>query len=706
MTSPSAPIASLVWPSSRAGEALESIVRVAGRPARTFLPGHASLEDAARELGLEAEPLSVRYGDIDVLLGTSAPALLRIAGASPSDEHQLIALLDANTKRAHIVTPDHTVRTVALATLRDALYGHAEGVHGARIEGILARTPLSSRDRTRARAALLREQVRELPLDAGWALRISPATPFLDQLRSAGVIRMLRATTIAHAVSFALSLLAWWVIGRGALSGHLDRGWLYAWALVLATLVPIRVLTAWWQGIASVRAGLLLKQRMLLGALNLVPDAIRSQGTGQLLGRVIEVDAVEDLAMHGGFVSLVALVELGIAVPVLALGPSGLASVLAFVAWLAFAGSLIYRFARRWLAWSHARITMTQDMVEGMLGHRTRVAQEDSTHWHDGEDRALAAYAEATRALDRVNTAITGLLPRGWMLLGFAALAPAFMGGAASPEKLAVGIGGVLLARSALMRITAGLTSLVGALAAWKHAAPLFDAAACPKAPASARIPPVTTAHDGAELPEAMTLLDVRHLDFRYRPEAAPVLRDVTFRIRHGERILVEGPSGSGKSTFGSVLAGLRTHDAGLVLLRGLDQKSLGAPTWRRHIAAAPQFHENHILSETLAFNVLLGRRWPPRREDLHEAETVCRELGLGPVLEKMPGGLMERVGETGWQLSHGERSRVYLARALLQGAELVILDESFASLDPETQKQALECAMKRAPSLVVIAHP
>ncbi|WP_394840315.1 ABC transporter ATP-binding protein/permease [Pendulispora rubella] len=658
------------------------------------------LEDTVRAFGLEAEPLYGRYGDIDTLLCGTAPALLRVVGSSASDEHQLIALLDANSKRARILAPDHSVRTIPLTMLRDALYLETEGAHGARIEALLARIPISSRDRARARAALLREQVRELPLDVGWALRLSPATPFLHQLRSAGVIRTLRAMTAAHAVSFALSVLGWWILGRGALSGHLDRGWLYAWALVLATLVPIRVLTAWWQGITSISAGLLLKQRMLLGALNSVPDSIRSEGTGQLLGQVIEVDAVEDLAMHGGFVSLIALVELAISLPVLALGPSGVSSVLAFLGWLAFAAFLIYRFARRWIGWSRARITMTEDMIERMAGHRTRVAQEDSAHWHDDEDRALAAYAEATHALDRVNTAITGLLPRGWMLLGFAVLAPAFIAGAASPEKLAVGIGGVLLARSALLRITTGLTSLVGAVAAWKHAEPLFHAATRFEPAASTRTPPKDTDS------EAATLLDVRHLDFRYRADGAAVLRDVTFRIQRGERVLVEGPSGAGKSTFGSVVAGLRPHESGLVLFRGLDRKSLGADAWRHNIAVAPQFHENHLFSETLAFNLLMGRQWPPREEDLREAARICRELGLGPLLDRMPGGLMQRVGETGWQLSHGERSRVYLARALLQGAELVILDESFASLDPETQAQALECARKRAPSLMVIAHP
>jgi len=71
-----------------------------------------------------------------------------------------------------------------------------------------------------------------------------------------------------------------------------------------------------------------------------------------------------------------------------------------------------------------------------------------------------------------------------------------------------------------------------------------------------------------------------------------------------------------------------------------------------------------------------------------------------------MPGGLMQMVVETGWQLSQGERSRLFLARALLQNAELVVLDESFAALDPETLKTALECVLRRARTVMVIAHP
>jgi len=101
-----------------------------------------------------------------------------------------------------------------------------------------------------------------------------------------------------------------------------------------------------------------------------------------------------------------------------------------------------------------------------------------------------------------------------------------------------------------------------------------------------------------------------------------------------------------------------------------------------------------------------MGRVWPPGPGDLAEAESLCHDLGLTDLLRRMPAGLLQIVGETGWQLSHGERSRIYLARALLQRAKLVVLDESFAALDPETLQQCLRCALRKAPSLIVIAHP
>jgi ATP-binding cassette subfamily B protein len=139
--------------------------------------------------------------------------------------------------------------------------------------------------------------------------------------------------------------------------------------------------------------------------------------------------------------------------------------------------------------------------------------------------------------------------------------------------------------------------------------------------------------------------------------------------------------------------------------MQGLDREALGADAWRRRIAAAPQFHENHILAETFAFNLFMGRQKALDPGDFEEAEAICRELGLGGLLDTMPAGMLQMVGETGWQLSHGERSRLFIARALLQQAELVVLDESFAALDPENLERALACVLRRSKSLLVIAH-
>ena len=64
-----------------------------------------------------------------------------------------------------------------------------------------------------------------------------------------------------------------------------------------------------------------------------------------------------------------------------------------------------------------------------------------------------------------------------------------------------------------------------------------------------------------------------------------------------------------------SLLTGLRTPASGVLLLDGLDRATLGADGWRQRVVAAPQFHENHVFTESLAFNLLMGRRWPPRPE-------------------------------------------------------------------------------------------
>jgi ATP-binding cassette subfamily B protein len=194
-------------------------------------------------------------------------------------------------------------------------------------------------------------------------------------------------------------------------------------------------------------------------------------------------------------------------------------------------------------------------------------------------------------------------------------------------------------------------------------------------------------------------------LNFQYSPTSDPVLTGVDLVINRGDRLLLQGASGGGKSTLAALLSGLQSPDSGLLLLNGLDRHTLG-DDWQRLAATVPQFHENYILSGTVAFNILIGRQWPAPEELMAEATALCEELGLGDLLRRMPAGIRQQVGETGWQLSHGERSRIFLARALMQRAQLIIMDESFGALDPETLDLCLQTVLKRAKTLIVIAHP
>jgi len=287
---------------------------------------------------------------------------------------------------------------------------------------------------------------------------------------------------------------------------------------------------------------------------------------------------------------------------------------------------------------------------------------------------------------------------------GIVGLAPAFVSGGSSVALIAVGVGGVLLASQAFNTLSVSIFQLADAAVAWGKARPLFEAATRGKRGAATvfEISPGGVKAGSGTIPEVIHAHD---LVFRYRSEGSPVLKGCSLRIQEGDRLLLEGPSGGGKSTFISLLTSLRLAESGLLLLRGLDHSTLGSQGWHRLVACAPQFHENYVFTGTLAFNLLMGRRWPPQGKDFLEAEAICRDLGLGDLLDRMPAGILQVVGETGWRLSHGERSRVYIGRALLQNADLVILDESFGALDPETLQQVMRCVVERSRTLMVIAH-
>ena len=713
------------WPLSQLGSGLEALARRSKlEPSAVSVPHPPSslagvedpvasrdaldqwIESAANWLGVEAEPSAIPYEGLEQLLENAGPAVLQVPGEGPL---RFLFLLPRNLfprgrGRVVVLAPDLSTVSLRIDAARALLCGALEETVGPEVDRLLNETGIPVARRRSARAALLLERLRSKEVGGCWLLRPSPGAGFWSQAKRLHLPRRLSALVVSFAAEYFLLILSWWLIGQAVLSGHLDHGWLFAWALILLTLVPVRILGTWLQGGLAVNGGAIFRQRLLFGALRLRPEEIRHKGVGQFLGEVMESEALELLVLLVGFQGLTAAIELIAAEIVLSKGVGRGVELMLLPLWLAITVLMGMRYFRQRQRWTDARLSMTNDLTERMVGHRTRLAQEAPQHWHDEEDEALARYLEISEGMDGAAAQLTAFVPRGWLIVGLLGLTSAFVASQGSNITLAISLGGILLAYRALKRLSSGLISLADAVIAWQQVSPLFQAAGRKQLQGSPAIALTPAAH--ADQSQDQAVMEAHDLVFRYQDRGEPVLKGCSLIIRRGDRLLLEGSSGGGKSTLTSLLVGLRVPQSGLLLLRGLDRQTLGDEGWRQRVVSAPQFHENYVLTETFAFNLLMGRRWPPHEEDMREATAICSELGLEPLLEKMPAGMLQMVGETGWQLSHGERSRVYIARALLQDAEVVIFDESFAALDPENVKLALDCVLRRARTLLVVAHP
>ena len=180
-----------------------------------------------------------------------------------------------------------------------------------------------------------------------------------------------------------------------------------------------------------------------------------------------------------------------------------------------------------------------------------------------------------------------------------------------------------------------------------------------------------------------------------------PVLDHASFRVAPGEVLAVVGPSGSGKSTIADLLLRLFDPDQGAVRLDGHDLRSLRLADLRRHVALVEQvpflFHAS--IAENLRY---------ARPEATDEAVRAAAEAaGLGDLIARLPEGYATVVGERGAALSAGERQRIAIARALLVGPAVLVLDEPTAALDPETERQVRVGyeALMRGRTTIVISH-
>lgn len=190
-------------------------------------------------------------------------------------------------------------------------------------------------------------------------------------------------------------------------------------------------------------------------------------------------------------------------------------------------------------------------------------------------------------------------------------------------------------------------------------------------------------------------------VDFGYEAEN-PVLRDMSFKIRAGEKVAIVGPTGAGKTSLVSLLGRHYDVQSGRITIGGVDIRDVAQHDLRRHLALVLQ--DPVLLKGTVADNVRLGRS-ELSEEQIREA---CRYVGADSFIQELPGGYDYELQEGGTNLSAGQRQLISFARAIAYSPDaILILDEATSSVDTATEtiiQKALEKLLKNRTALI-IAH-
>ena len=231
--------------------------------------------------------------------------------------------------------------------------------------------------------------------------------------------------------------------------------------------------------------------------------------------------------------------------------------------------------------------------------------------------------------------------------------------------------------------------------------------------------PLVKESEHPVRLPDGPLGVELAHVAFRYpsadavslaslestssgdRGEGSMVLHDVSFVAQPGQLVALVGPSGAGKTTITSLVSRLYDPTSGSVRIGGVDAREVSSRSLRDAVGVVTQ--EAHLFHDTIRANLAYVRP-EATEEQMWEAITAAQ---VRPLVEALPSGLDTVVGDRGHRLSGGEKQRLAIARLLLKGPRVVVLDEATAHLDSESEaavQRALDVALEGRTSLV-IAH-
>lgn len=200
-------------------------------------------------------------------------------------------------------------------------------------------------------------------------------------------------------------------------------------------------------------------------------------------------------------------------------------------------------------------------------------------------------------------------------------------------------------------------------------------------------------------VPNLQGNIELRDVNFRYRPDGPAVLRGISLSIRAGQKVAIVGRSGSGKSTLGHLLLRLYAPEAGHIAYDGHDARTLDLRALRQQFGVVMQ--EPFLFSGSVRQNIALHDPDLP----LERVREAARLAAIDEEIEAMPMAYETHLSEDGSGISGGQRQRLALARALAAGPRILLLDEATSHLDPITERQLDDNLNALRITRIVIAH-